>query len=73
LKKGIIDRIEGEVAVIELDNEMINFPLSKLPQDINIGDVIHFLEDNTIVINDQATNERKERIKKLMDELFEEN
>jgi hypothetical protein len=73
LNKGIIDQIEGDVAVVELDNEMMNIPLSKLPQDVNIGDVIHFLDDNTIVIDDQATNERKERIKKLMDELFEEN
>jgi hypothetical protein len=70
---GIIDRIEDDVAVVELDNEMINIPLSKLPNEINTGDVIQFLDDKTIVINDQATNERKERIKKLMDELFEEN
>jgi hypothetical protein len=73
LKKGIVDRIEGYVAVVELDNEMINIPLSKLPQDINIGDVIHFKDDNTFVIDDQESNKRRERIKKLMDEIFEEN
>ncbi|MFE1242972.1 DUF3006 domain-containing protein [Fictibacillus sp. NPDC058756] len=73
MKKGIIDRIEEDVAVVELENKIINIPLSKLPKEINTGDVIQFLEDNTIVIDDQATNERRERIKKLMNELFEES
>jgi DNA-binding IscR family transcriptional regulator len=68
-----VDRVEGDVAVIELDNRMINIPLSKLPKKINIGDVIQFKDDNTFVIEQQETNERRERIKKLMDELFEEN
>jgi Protein of unknown function (DUF3006) len=57
----------------KLDNGMINISLSKLPKEINNGDVIQFLENNTIVIDDQETIERKEKIKKLMDELFEEN
>jgi Protein of unknown function (DUF3006) len=48
LKEGIVDRIEGDVAVIELDNRMINISLSKLPKEINNGDVIQFLENNTI-------------------------
>jgi Protein of unknown function (DUF3006) len=70
LKKGIIDRIEEDVAVVELDNKIINIELSNLPKEIKLGDVIRFLDDNTIVIDKQKTKERRERIKKLMDELF---
>lgn len=73
MKQGIVDRIENDVAVIELDNKMVNIVLSKLPKDINTGDVIHFLDDNTIVIDEQETNKRRDRIKKLMNELFEES
>jgi DNA-binding IscR family transcriptional regulator len=42
---------------------MTNIPLSRLPKEINTGDVIHFLEDNTIVIDEQDSNKRRERNK----------
>ena len=32
MKKGIIDRFEGELAVVEFDDEMKDIPKSKLPK-----------------------------------------
>jgi hypothetical protein len=70
-KTGIIDRLEGELAVVECEDKMININLSKLPNGIKAGDVIEFQHDGTITLNKKETDQRKARIEKLMNELFE--
>ncbi len=63
--KWIIDRIENNIAVCELENgEMLDVKISALPKGIREGDVINLSVDET------ETNERKERIDKLMNSLF---
>lgn len=63
--KWIIDRIENNIAVCELENgEMLDVKISALPKEIKEGDVIKLSVDET------ETNERKERIDKLMNSLF---
>lgn len=63
--KWIIDRIENDIAVCEIENgEMIDIKASALPNGIKEGDVINLSVDET------ETNERKERIDKLMNSLF---
>lgn len=63
--KWIIDRIENNIAVCELENgEMLDVKISALPKGIKEGDVIKLSVDET------ETNERKERINKLMNSLF---
>lgn len=63
--KWIIDRIENNIAVCELENgEMLDVKISALPKGIKEGDVIKLSVDET------ETNERKERIDKLMNSLF---
>ncbi len=63
--KWIIDRIENDIAVCELENgEMLDVKISALPKGIKEGDVIKLSVDET------ETNERKERIDKLMNSLF---
>jgi len=69
--KGVIDRFEGDYAVVELlDGRMINIDKSQLPIGIEEGMVIHISE--SITINIDETKKRKEEIKKLTEDLWEE-
>lgn len=62
----IIDRFEGEFAVVEIDEgSFVNLPRILVP-DANEGDVVD------ITINTAETQKRKQRINKLMDNLFED-
>lgn len=63
--KWIIDRIENNIAVCELENgEMIDIKISALPDGTGEGDVINISVDKA-----EAEN-RKEKIDKLMNNLF---
>lgn len=69
--KVIIDRFEGKYAVCEKENlEMINIDIYKLPTGAKEGDVL-IIEGNSIRIDEKETESRKERIKKLMEDLWE--
>lgn len=70
--KAIIDRFEGNIAVLELENgTMKDIPKNKLPVDSKEGDCLIFMNNN-IVIDEKETTERRKNIKKLMNELFED-
>jgi pyruvate kinase len=70
--KGIIDRFEGDIAVIELENhEFIDINISDLPKNISTGDVIELL-DGKINLCIEETKNKKQAIEDLMDELFEQ-
>ncbi len=71
MKKGIIDRFEGELAVVEFDDEMKDIPKSKIPKEANVGDVLIF-DGDKITISNEETNTLKKEIDDLMDELFED-
>lgn len=61
----IIDRFEGQYAVVELpDRTMVNIPKILL-SDAKEGDVI------SIAIDAVATAERKKEMQKLMNEVWE--
>lgn len=64
----IIDRFESNWAVIEYEGDTFNIPKSLLPQSAREGDVIKI----TVAVDDKATSERRNRVEKLMDELFED-
>lgn len=69
--KVIIDRFEGSFALCEKDNrEIITIDKSKLPSHSKEGDVLVF-NDDSIVIDAVETASRKEKIKKLMDDLWQ--
>lgn len=69
--KGIIDRFEGNYAVIELDNlEMINVERKKIPQKAKEGDVI-IINGNKIEVDKEESLKRFKEIKKLMEDLTE--
>ena len=62
----IIDRFEGEYAVVELNKGVfVNLPKALVP-DAKENDVIQ------IIVNKKKTNKRKEHITKLMDNLFQD-
>lgn len=64
--KVIIDRFEGDYAVVEtVDRIMVNLPKSLIPG-AKEGDVI------SILIDEEETNKRKNNINKLLDELWDE-
>ena len=69
--KGIIDRFEGEYAVVELeDGKMININKIQLPIGVEEGTVIDISE--CITINSYETLKRKKEIEKLTENLWDE-
>lgn len=60
----VIDRIEEDYIVLELENgNIIDVPKELIPG-AREGDIVD------IYINRDETNEKKEEVKKLMDDLF---
>lgn len=67
--KYIIDRIEGEYAVCEAEDQvMVSIPLAQLQFEVKAGDRISLVDGiYSLVLPD---DERKARIKALMDDLW---
>jgi hypothetical protein len=65
MKRIVVERFEGEFAVVELpDRSMENVPRTLLPEETQEGDVID------IEVNQAATKEKKERIQSLLEEVW---
>lgn len=63
--KWIVDRIDEGFAVVEAENEvMYNIPLDALDEGVSEGDIIN------ISVDKKETEDRKEYIEDLMDDLF---
>lgn len=68
----IIDRIESDFAVCEnIDRTYTNIPLILLPEGVKEGDVIIKDENGSYIIDADKTAERRERIKKLLNSLWQ--
>jgi len=65
-KLCIIDRFEGEWAVIEYAEKFFNFPKELLPKEAKEGDVLKF----DITIDREETEKRRKAIKDLAKDLF---
>lgn len=64
--KVIVDRFEGNYAVVEINpNKFVNMPKELIPN-AKEGDIIN------INIDYDETNKRREHIKGLVDSLFED-
>lgn len=72
MKKIIIDRFEGDIAVCECDDfSMVNISCTLLPKGVSVGNII-VLNDDGSIINDQETeHSRKEKLFDLYDNLFD--
>jgi len=62
----IIDRFEGDFAIVESGNGFINIPRSDIPDKAREGDVL------IVEINESGTNARKERIENKAKRLFKD-
>ena len=62
----IIDRFEGDFAVVETENGFINIPRKDIPSNANEGDVLKLSLDKN------ETEKRKERIDGMMNSLFKD-
>jgi hypothetical protein len=70
--KLIIDRFEGNYAVCETENmKMINVLKDLIPPSSKEGDVLLFA-GTKYTIDIKATNVRKEKIEKLMDDVWKD-
>ncbi len=65
----IIDRFEGEWAVLEWEGRTFSFPRLLLPDDCREGDVLAF----SCSVDHSDTEARREKIKKLERGLFRDS
>ncbi|WP_397538390.1 DUF3006 domain-containing protein [Rummeliibacillus pycnus] len=71
MQKGIIDRFEGDLVVIEIENSTINIPRKKLPKEVNVGDQI-IIDGDHIALDTEGTKKLRAEIDTMADDLFEE-
>lgn len=69
--KGIIDRLEGDVAVVELEGKIMkNIYVSVLPYGVQEGDVIEFINGKWWH-NQAETQKLRTQASKKLDDLLE--
>lgn len=71
MKRFTVDRIEDDKAVLECENgDCVTLELKSLPKNIKEGDVLCF-EENSYFLDKEETEKRRQKIKSLMDSLFD--
>jgi len=64
--KLVIDRIEGETAILKNGTESISFPLNQLPADLKEGEIL-----NISIYRDGAETEaQKQTAKEILNEIL---
>lgn len=63
---SVVDRFEGEWAVIEWKDKNFNFPRELLPEEVNEGDILIF----NVEVDKKETERRKKSIEDLARDLF---
>ncbi|MBK3494199.1 DUF3006 domain-containing protein [Viridibacillus sp. YIM B01967] len=71
MKTGIIDRFEGQIAVVEFEDGMQDIVISELPKGVQPGDVLIF-HQGKITIDSTTRKKLEVEIRDLMDDLFED-
>lgn len=70
--KVVIDRFESGFAVCETqDRKMLNIEKARIPEDAREGDVLFISDGGNITVCKKETKESRDRILKLMDDLWE--
>lgn len=71
MKSFILDRIECDKAVLECeDGKFVTLDIKSLPKNLSEGDALYF-EKGSYFLDKTETERSKEKIKGLMDSLFE--
>ena len=60
----IVDRIEGNIAVVEFEDTYLDIPLSCFKEEISEGDVLY------LTVDKEETEHRKMSTKARLDRLF---
>lgn len=63
----IVDRFEGEYAIVEYNDKVLSLPRVFLPEEAREGDVLDVL----VMLDDSETHKLKAETKKLMEEVWE--
>ncbi|NLI60102.1 MAG: DUF3006 domain-containing protein [Clostridiales bacterium] len=72
-KKGVIDRFEGDWAVVEMDSgEFLDMPKDTLPPNAVEGSVIAVDSKGEITLSPQETQNRRKKVEDLIDKLFKD-
>ncbi|KIQ93129.1 hypothetical protein LH47_02823 [Anoxybacillus thermarum] len=66
--KGIIDRFEDDIAVVEINGKTQDFPKSIFPKEAEVGDVV-IIE---VVVDKKETEKLRKEIEELMNEVWED-
>jgi hypothetical protein len=69
--RGIIDRFEGDLVVVEIDGETTDFPKRLFPPEAVAGDVVEIDGDKITVVTAETEKIRKE-IEDLMKDVWED-
>lgn len=70
MKRFIVDRFEGDKAVLECENgETAVFERRSLPKNIKEGDVLRF-DNGSCYLNAEETARRRKKIRALMESLI---
>lgn len=65
----VIDKFEGDIAIVEDGESILNIPRNKLPFDSKEGDIL-ILSDDKYLIDDVATENRKKELENRFSKLF---
>ncbi len=65
----VVDRIEGDFAVVENEGIMLDIPLSQLPCDAKGGDMISF-SNGVYIVDNKTADEQRAEISARLDKLF---
>ena len=70
--KGIVDRIEGNIVVLELENKtMLNINIGKFPKELKEGDYVYKDKiSGKMKIDKEMTKKISEEIKKLTKDIW---
>ena len=68
----IIDRFEGEYAVLETDSGMKNVLRDMLPEEAREGDVVE-LKNGAYTVNKKAAEKRRRKLREKLKKLQKEN
>ncbi|MCK2000772.1 DUF3006 domain-containing protein [[Brevibacterium] frigoritolerans] len=68
--KGIIDRFEGNLVVVEIGNSTKDFDKAIFPKEAAVGDAVE-IDGNHVSILKEETEKRRKEIEQLMDDVFE--
>jgi hypothetical protein len=69
--KGVIDRFEGDIVVVEIGRTTKDYPRSIFPKESMVGDIIE-IDGDKVKILKKETEKRRKEIEELMNEVWDD-